>query len=69
MAISKQDARDLAVSYQAYHEASQDDHCAISVWGKMLLAVQEKTGVELADNWLLKSRIARADNQLAQTAE
>lgn len=69
MAISKKDAHDLAVAYQAFLEAASDNHSAISVWGKMLLVAQEKTRIELCDNWWLKARIARAESMYVPAAK
>ena len=45
--VSKEDAHSLAVYYHAFFDRPTDDDDAMIVWGGGLLALQEKTGVEL----------------------
>jgi hypothetical protein len=62
-------ARDLAVAYAAYHEASRaDDYNSIIVWGRMLIEAQTALGIGLADPANISRRIAYARTQNQQIA-
>lgn len=64
--LTKEQAKKLAVRYQAYLEASQsDDHRGIVVWGTLLLEVQDETGVEMLEPELLLDCVAYAERQRA----
>ena len=50
---------DLAVQYCAYNEAIMNN-CErdVKIWGRLLLASQDETGVELITREFLKTRIS-----------
>jgi len=47
MTISKEDATQLAICYQAFIAAPADDQTSVLVWGRMLRDIQNKTGIDL----------------------
>lgn len=48
LTITPEAARDLAIAYSAFNTAiDNNDDSGIAVWGEMLLAAQQDTGVEL----------------------
>src|SRR5262245_26914573 len=65
MAISKKTAETLAVSYRALGQAyDREDWNGVSVWGKMLMEAQTKTGIELYSDQLIKGMIRQADREM-----
>lgn len=64
MCITVEQAKELAICYHAFAEAKHEDWKAKYVWGKMLLDIQRETGVEMYEQWLIKSVINTADNIL-----
>lgn len=66
--ISVADARSLAVRYAAFTEADMSDHEEIAFWGRLLLEMQEKTGIDLHPMGWLKRVVADANRKLTQVA-
>jgi hypothetical protein len=58
--VSKADAESLAIYYSAFCERPLDDDDAMIVWGGGLLALQEKTGIELQRTSELRRIVERA---------
>lgn len=67
--ISKEQAENLAVAYAAYTRTEASDYLGLSVWGQMLLAAIEDTGVNLHSPELIKARVARANEMLDRRVE
>lgn len=67
MAISKKTAKALAVRYEAYLNSGDDN--GLIVWGRLLLAAQEKAGIELATPALVLSRINYAEEREREKAQ
>jgi hypothetical protein len=66
MAVSKTDARELAIAYDAYNDANSANNMnSLTVWGQRLLDLQEKTGIELHDNAFLRRRLERTRRMAA----
>lgn len=64
--ITRDDAKQLAVCYHAYLSCDADQHASVSVWGNLLLQIQEKVGIDLADPDNLRARIEYADRKFAE---
>ena len=65
MTKHQQNVKTLAVAYHAYMVAlTADDDIGISVYGKMLLDMQDKTGIVLLSASGLRASIEYADDRL-----
>ena len=60
MAISKTQARELAIFYNAFNDIDMGDYHQVVLWGSMLLEAQTKTKIELHANEWLERTIAFA---------
>ncbi len=63
--ISKEQAKSLVVIYGAWCELEDGDRLGQSVWGKLLLEAQDKTGVYLVNVDLLQTFLIRAEREVA----
>lgn len=60
-------AEDLAVKYHAYLSAvDKQDWTGVRVWGEMLLAIQDKAGLNLCDPERVRSMITVAERERAK---
>ena len=60
MTISKAQARELAIFYNAFNDVDMSDYHQVVLWGSMLLEAQTKTKIELHANEWLERTIAYA---------
>ncbi len=68
MNVIQKHIRSLAVSYSAYNAAnSADDYSGVVVWGELLLADQEATGVELHKPERVRAHIASCQHVVARS--
>jgi hypothetical protein len=67
--ISAKDAKDLAVRYSSFNEAYKSkDNEGMWIWGDMLQASQEATGIFMYDMQILKNFTTRARKRVEQAA-
>jgi len=57
--ITKEQARSLAICYNAYHEECEKDNAlGMRVWARLLIESQIETGVDLMSSELLQRHAA-----------
>lgn len=60
--LTKETAKSLAVSYEAFLDAMKDDRkSGLRVWGLQLLEAQRETGIVLLSEDAIRPQIERAE--------